>query len=198
MRSTATELGTPSTIVSSVRSSAWTPGNQVFQVASESWARTAAATLAQRSSAAGVPTLLPRVVHRPVHKCGEAVGPSTPELLGRVPRGAVGKFRAPGAGRGVGVADVTSAAARPTRGRRGHGPQPWSVKRRAEWSVPQVHGAGSAGLPRLGDDPYTALSACPPRARTATTATRRQVPGTSVPRRPRAHSVGPGFRGGHA
>src|SRR6476646_377955 len=120
MRSTATELGTPSTMVSSVRSSAWTPGNHVFHVASESWARTAAATLAQRSSAAGVPTLLPRVVHRPVHKCGEAVGPSTPRLLGRVPLGADGEVPTPGAGRDVGVADVTSATARPTRGRSGN------------------------------------------------------------------------------
>ena len=52
-----TELGTPRIRVSSLRSRAWTPWNQVFQVASDSWARTAAATFAHRSSAAGVPTV---------------------------------------------------------------------------------------------------------------------------------------------
>src|SRR3954452_8923793 len=60
MRSTATELGTPRINVSSVMSSVCTPWNQVFQVASESCARTAAETLAQRSSAAGVPKSAPR------------------------------------------------------------------------------------------------------------------------------------------
>ena len=52
-----TELGTPRMRVSSLRSRACTPWNQVFQVASDSWARTAAATFAHRSSAAGVPTV---------------------------------------------------------------------------------------------------------------------------------------------
>src|SRR6185503_17362384 len=52
-----TELGTPRIRVSSLRSRACTPWNQVFHVASASWARTAAATFAHRSSAAGVPTL---------------------------------------------------------------------------------------------------------------------------------------------
>ena len=53
----ATELGTASTNVSSLASWPCTPWNHVFHVASDSWARTAAATLAQRSSAAGVPTV---------------------------------------------------------------------------------------------------------------------------------------------
>ncbi len=46
-------------------SSACTPWNQVFQVASASWARTAAATFAQRSSAAGVPITDSPIVHNP-------------------------------------------------------------------------------------------------------------------------------------
>src|SRR3954452_20744544 len=54
-----TELGTPRIMVSSLKSRACTPWNHVFHVASESCARTAAATFAHRSSAAGVPTLTP-------------------------------------------------------------------------------------------------------------------------------------------
>src|SRR3954468_22708139 len=84
MRSTATELGTPSNKVSSLQSSAWTPWNHVFHVASESCARTAAATLDHRSSAAGVPKvgspISKPVVHRTVHTCGEAA-PTRREAL---------------------------------------------------------------------------------------------------------------------
>src|ERR1700690_706263 len=83
MRSTATELGTPSIRVSSVQSRACTPWNQVFQVASDNCARTAAATFTQRSSAAGVPMPTPRFVHSYVHTCGEATPPGA---VGATPR----------------------------------------------------------------------------------------------------------------
>ena len=82
-----------------VSRAAWTPWNQVFQVASASWARTAAATLAQRSSAAGVPTsaspVLSTGLSTSVEKRSRPSSRST--VLGRVPRvGGSGKSRRPG------------------------------------------------------------------------------------------------------
>ena len=98
IRSTATELGTPRIRVSSLRSRAWTPWNQVFQVASESWARTAAATFAHRSSAAGVPTVAtprgcPQVCPHVWRSTGASAASCRPRSVdGRF----AGKCRAPG------------------------------------------------------------------------------------------------------
>ena len=117
MRSTVTELGTPRMSVSSVRSRACTPWNQVFQVASESWARTAAATFAHRSSAAGVPTVAapqgcPQVCPQVWRSTGQGV------RLGLDPSGRLGEAaELPGSSRGTGVADHISAVDNATKRR---------------------------------------------------------------------------------
>ncbi len=56
IRSTATELGTPSSRASSVRERTCTPWNHVFQIGSASWRRTAVATRDHSSSAASSST----------------------------------------------------------------------------------------------------------------------------------------------
>ena len=192
MRSTATELGTPSIRVSSVQSRAWTPWNQVFQVASESWARTAAATFAHRSSAAGVPTVdspsCPQVCPH-VWRSARSGGPVG--LLGRVPLGRDGSGKCPsaGAGRDAGGADAISAVGDANKRSSGARSAPRRGSRR-RWSGRPVDGR-MAGLPRSAT---TRTLRCPPAARVPAPLRHaaRRAP------RPRAHYLGPGVRGGHA
>ena len=128
----------------------------------------------------------PRVVHRRVHKCGEAVrsvDPSTPRPV-------------PLAG-GWGSSDARGRPGRRGRGRyqrrgeahkgviRGTVHTPRVGKRRPSGVFPR---STASGRPDCRASATTRTLHCPPArracARTATTATRRQVPGTSVPRRP--------------
>ena len=106
--------------MSSVSSSACTPWNQVFHVASDSCARTAAATFAHRSSAAGVPTLAaPRGCPQAYPQC--AMCGVTPP--GRAPRPGFsrpycGEVPTYGSVRVAGVADHISAVDNATTGSR--------------------------------------------------------------------------------
>ena len=194
MRSTATELGTPRTIVSSVRSSAWTPGNQVFQVASDSCARTAGRDLGPQiircwSAHAAAPPGCPQAYPQ-VWRSSRVVRPPTPRPLPN--RGASGKFPTPGAGRNVGVADVTSAAENPTspgNGRRPHRPRP---KNAPQGRDPQRSQVGTTGLFHQVGTPYTA----PSRRPRSDTSSRVSDRGAAPP--PGPFSSGPGVRGGHA
>ena len=109
------------------------------------------------------------------------------------PWGRMGKFRRPGPAGTLGSRTLPA----PTRGPQGlvrgtvHTPQ--SGKTAPEWSVPQVNGTEG---PDCRASATTRTLHCPPArracARTATTATRRQVPGTSVPRRPQGPFPRPG------
>ena len=183
-RSTVTELGTPRIRVSSVQSRAWTPWNQVFQVASDSWARTAAATFAHRSSAAGVPTVAapqgcPQVCPHVWRSTGQG------GRLGRDPSGRLaGKCRAPGSSRGAGVADHISAVDNATSDvPRELGPRSRCRRPAGGWPsvAPGVDCRCSRSARRLRRPLARACSSNVPRAR----------PGAPS-------GCGPGVRGGHA
>ena len=136
MRSTATELGTPSTRSSSVRSRAADALEPGVPRRLGELSRTAAATFAQRSSAArsahvAVPPCCPQALSTSVEKRSVRDHPPRPGAI----RGTVGEVPAPGAGR-EGERDVSSAL------EASQGPFPGASTRRRrtefEWSAPQA------------------------------------------------------------
>ena len=106
--------------MSSVRSSAWTPGNQVFQVASEAGPARGCDLGPQVVRCWSAHAAAPRVVHRHVHKCGEAAAWCDHQLRGHCP---IGRF-----------GEVPDARGRPERRGRGryqrrrepHKPRQWA------------------------------------------------------------------------
>ena len=193
MRSTATELGTPRTIVSSVRSSAWTPGNQVFQVASDSCARTAGRDLGPQiircwSAHAAAPPGCPQAYPQ-VWRSSRVVRPPTPRPLPN--RALRGSSRRPGPTGTLGSRTLP-APQRTPQARQWASSTPSTAEKCTVGEGSPTPQAGTTGLFHQVGTPYTAPSRRP-RSHTSSRVSDR---GAAPP--PGPFCSGPGVRGGHA